>query len=142
LRWSFLPYERVGSRNGPVAVTAFGRHARAQETSLHRRPERDDGWYGWFVVPVLRVLGAAGYAVLRGLWAAAHRWGWGISAAITHRNHAVTRDDGCAAISAADAADGPAAPGTGLAPAVAAAAGRIARGLARQFLAASAAGCR
>jgi hypothetical protein len=94
------------------------------------------------MVPVLRVLGAAGDAVLRGLWAAAHRRGGGTAWAVTHVNHAVTRDDACAAIRAADAADGPAAPGTRLSPAVAAAAGRIARGLARQFLAASAAGCR
>jgi hypothetical protein len=90
------------------------------------------------MVPVLRVLGAAGDTVLRGLWAAAHRRGRGISRAITHGNHAVTRDDARAAIRAADATDSPAAPGTRLSPAVAAAAGRIARGLAGQRLAASA----
>jgi len=91
------------------------------------------------MVPVLRVLGAAGDTVLRGLWATAHRRGGRTSHAITHSNHAVTCDGVSAAVGAADAADHhSAATGSQLSHAVAPATGRsVARWLADRRLPAS-----
>lgn len=84
------------------------------------------------MVPVLRVLGAAGDTVLRGLRAAAHRRSRHTPRAITHSDHAVTWHGGSAAVRAADAAGRySAAAGSQLPHAVAAAAGRsVARELA------------
>jgi hypothetical protein len=91
------------------------------------------------MVPVLRVLGAAGDTVLRGLRAAAHRRSRRTPRAITHSNHAVTGHGISAAVRAADAAGHhSAAARSQLSHAVAAATGRsVARGLADRRLAAS-----
>jgi len=91
------------------------------------------------MVPVLRVLGAAGDTVLRGLRTAAHRRSGRTPYAITHSDHAVAGHGGSAAVRAANAAGRrSAAAGAQLADAMAAATGRsVARGLAGRRLAAS-----
>jgi hypothetical protein len=91
------------------------------------------------MVPVLRVLGAAGDTLLRGLRATAHRRSGRAPHAITDSDHAVTGHGSPAAVGTADAAGHhSAAAGSALSHAVAAAAGRsVARRLAGRRLTAS-----